>query len=72
MKRVGLAELLRENPKASQYFDTLHPVVRQRLLQQANSIATIDDLYAFSNNAMTEALEQYDGIYQDGDTDPDG
>ena len=72
MSRTGLYDLIKDNQKASDYFDSLHPIVQHKVRQQAKKIATIDDLYAFSNNAMTQALEQYDGIYQDGDTDPDG
>ena len=71
MSKMGLYELLKDNVKANEYYDTLHPSVKDRLRGQAGEISTIDDLYAFSNNAMTEMLERFDGMYQDGDIDPD-
>lgn len=72
MSKMGLYELIKDNAKANEYFDSLHPIVQHKLREQASKIATVDDLYAFSNNAMTDALKQYDGIYQDGDIYPDG
>ncbi|MGI5848940.1 MAG: hypothetical protein ACOX8Q_02545 [Christensenellales bacterium] len=72
MDHATLNELLKDNIKAKDYFDSLHPIVQFKLRGQANKIATIEDLYAFSNNAMTESLREFNGIYQDGDKYPDG
>ena len=68
--RLTLEELMAENPQANDYFNTLHPVVQQRLLDIPDQIGTLEDLYAFANNAMTETLEEFRSPYDDGDTYP--
>ncbi len=68
--QVGLSELLDENTKASEYYDSMHPVVQHRLREGADEISTLEDLYAYANNAMTDVLEDFNDIYQDSDSYP--
>ncbi|OQB25127.1 MAG: hypothetical protein BWY11_00455 [Firmicutes bacterium ADurb.Bin182] len=70
--RMGLRELLEEDINARNYYNTLHPVVRHKVRQQADSIGSAGDLYAIANNEMTNALIDINEIYQDSDPYPFG
>lgn len=69
--RINLGQLLKDNPRASYYFDTLHPIVQHHLRQQSDKISTIEDLYAFANNAMTNVLKGIPSLFDDGNSWPD-
>lgn len=71
INRINLAQLLKDNPRASYYFDTLHPIVQHHLKQQSDKISTIEDLYAYANNAMTDALKGIPSLFDDSDSWPD-
>ena len=71
INRISLGQLLKDDPRASYYFDALHPVVQHYLRQQGDKISTVDDLYAFANNAMTQALYGIESVYDDSDSFPD-
>ncbi len=71
INRISLGQLLKDNPRASYFFDTLHPIVQHHLRQQGDKISTIEDLYAYANNAMTNVLKGIPSLYDDSDSWPD-
>lgn len=68
---VALTELLQKDPEAMAFYRSLHPSVRSAVDQRAEDLALSEDLYALANNAMTEVLQAYGGIYDDS-TNPPG
>ena len=68
---MSLSELLRRDADASAFYETLHPSVRQRVDERASEIVLDEDLYALANNAMTESLREFVGVFDDSETWPD-
>ena len=68
---MSLSELLRRDADASAFYETLHPAVRQRVDERASEIVLDEDLYALANNAMTESLREFGGVFDDRETWPD-
>ena len=68
---MSLTDLLETNAKAAAFYEALHPSIRQTVDANAADIILDQDLYAVANNAMTEGLRSYPGLYDDSDTWPD-
>ena len=68
---MELSELLRSDADASAFYDSLHPSVRQQVDAHAADIVLDEDLYALANNAMTDRLREFGGIFDDSETWPD-
>lgn len=66
-----LRDVLRSSSKAAAFYRSLHPSVRHVVDSRAAEIALDSDLYAIANNAMTENLRAFGGIFDDSETYPD-
>lgn len=66
-----LSEVLKRSDKAAAFYNSLHPSVRRVVDSRAAEIAQDGDLYAIANNAMTQNLREFGGIYDDSETYPD-
>jgi len=66
----SLKELLDSDPEAYEYFESLHPSVRARLV--GDEISTPEELAARANEAARSAMLDYSGIYDDSDSWPNG
>ena len=68
---MALSELLRRDAEALAFYELLHPSVRQRVDERASEIVLDEDLYALANNAMSESLQEFGGVFDDSETWPD-
>ena len=68
---MALSELLRRDAEALAFYESLHPSVRQRVDERASEIVLDEDLYALANNAMSESLQEFGGMFDDSETWPD-
>ena len=68
---MALRELLRRDQQAAAVYETLHPSVKEIVDSFSENIQFDEDLYAIANNAMTERLQDYGALFDDGDTWPD-
>ncbi|NLF27505.1 MAG: hypothetical protein GX592_06365 [Clostridiales bacterium] len=66
----SLRLLLEEDPKAYDYYRSLHPSVRARL--DGDEISSAEELIGRANERMRDALIDYGGIYDDSDSWPNG
>ena len=66
----SLRKLLDGDSDARAYFDSLHPSVRSKLTSE--NIRTPEDMAARANEAMRDVLMEYDDIYDDSDSWPNG
>lgn len=62
---MALWELLRQDDRAADFYNSLHQSVRAAVDERAGEIVFDEDLYAIANNAMTESLNQYGEIFDD-------
>jgi hypothetical protein len=65
-----LKALLKDNPEAWEYFESLHPSVRARI--EFDDIDSDEALAERANEAMRAAMMDYSGIYDDSDSWPNG
>lgn len=68
---MALHELLRRDEQAAAFYETLHPSVKEIVDGFSGDILSGEDLYAVANNAMTQRLQDYGALFDDGDTWPD-
>lgn len=68
---MSLYQLLYRDARAAEFYASLHPSVKRVVDQSKDAIHREEDLSAIANNAMTEALKEFSGIYDDSDTWPD-
>ena len=66
----SLKELLDSDPEAYEYFESLHPSVRARIVSSA--VSTQEELAASANEAARSAMMDYSGIFDDSDSWPNG
>lgn len=62
---MSLNDLLIRDAKAAAFYESLHPSVREMVDADAPCIVLDEDLYAAANNAMTERLQEVEGIFDD-------
>lgn len=68
---MGLSELLKSHPRALEYYDRLHPSVQRAVDSRSKDIILEEDLISIANNAKTESLRAFGGIFDDSETWPD-
>lgn len=63
----SLDDLLDNDREAYAFFQSLPMFVRDRLMENADTIQTREELSGFANDAMRDALslEQYEPIFED-------
>jgi hypothetical protein len=66
----SLKALLDTNPEAYEFFETLHPSVKARIV--SSGISSPEELAARANEAARSAMLDYSGIYDDSDSWPNG
>ena len=66
----NLLALLRADPEACEYFESLHPSVKARIA--SDEISSSEELAARANEAASSAMMDYSGIYDDSDSWPNG
>ncbi len=66
----SLKTLLREDPEAYEYMESLHPSVRARIV--GAEISSPEELVALANEAARSAMMDVSGIYDDSDSWPNG
>jgi len=66
----SLKALLESDPEAYEYFETLHPSVRARIV--SSGISSPEELAARANMAARSAMMDFSGIFDDSDSWPNG
>ena len=66
----SLKALLDSDPDAYEYFESLHPSVRARIVGEG--VSSPEELAARANEAARAAMMDYSGIYDDSDSWPNG
>ncbi len=66
----SLKALLESDPEAYEYFESLHPSVKARIV--SDGISSPEELAARANMAARSAMLDYSGIYDDSDSWPNG
>ncbi len=66
----SLKALLQENSEAYEYFESLHPAVKARIV--SDGISSPEELAARANEAAGVAMMDFSGIYDDSDPWPNG
>jgi hypothetical protein len=66
----SLKALLDSDPEAYEYFESLHPSVKARIV--SDGISSPEELAARANMAARAAMLDYSGIYDDSDSWPNG
>lgn len=68
---MSLYDLLMRDQRASEYYESLHPSVKDAVDAMQDEITSPEDLSAIANNEMTRELREYGQIYDDSDSWPD-
>ena len=71
MRNVSLKHLLQWDQRAAAFYESLHPCVKRAVDSRMDEIDNVEDLSAVANNAMTQGLREFGGIYDDSETWPD-
>lgn len=66
----SLRALLDSDPAAYEYFESLPPSVKARIV--SSGISSQEELFARANLAARSAMLDYSGIYDDSDSWPNG
>lgn len=68
---MSLKEVLDRDQEAQAFYRQLHPSVKRVVDARAEAIVLREDLVSIANNAMTENLIAFGGLYDDSETWPD-
>ena len=64
----SLNALLNEEPEAYEFYESLHPSVKMKISDE--DISTGEELAARANEAMSDVLMEFGGIFDDSDSWP--
>lgn len=64
MRNVSLKHLLQRDQRAAAFYESLHPCVKRAVDSRMDEIDNVEDLSAVANNAMTQGLREFGGIYR--------